>query len=581
MITEGTLKEQFEIVGCNIESDEALKKCIELCHEFSKDEEQIVEMWVAFSISKFGNIDLTLNGIQQLERTERNREKSPSKQVVNDSISSADVDNDEILHLYGYKPPVPVTPTSKRQRSPIFGSSGPDNKVFAIETFSPSTPSRYNSRTGPGKVTVIFGEKRTLWKIKKQFKVPIKLADFQANMPTDAMYMFDVISDGAIQRAVSYMKLGKEICKRWGKIKENKLLYTPDVKIVSQTNFVTWGRIRCDMYGKLNKVSTELEGICFYRDEIGEMRIKSSIVPINLSQVSEFSVFPGQIIAVEGVNMSGHLLEVKSVFSGGYAEPADAPKLENDIIITVAAGPFTSIDNLNYEPLMNLLERIKEEEPHVLILIGPFVEYTHPQIDNVSQFGTHQDLFEKMISTVMESLSEKCTQVVIIPSSRDAHHEAIYPTPSYYLPRSLQNSNLHSMPDPCVLDIDGLTIGITAVDILKHLGNEELSSNSIKLSKLHRVANHILSQACFYPLYPPAEEVNVDTNLWKNYAFMKKQPHILILPSDMGNFCKNINDCVVLNPQRLCKHSFARMHISSSENQKWDQSQIACEILKV
>lgn len=225
-------------------------------------------------------------------------------------------------------------------------------------------------------------------------------------MSTDAMYMFDVISDGAIQRAVSYMKLGKEICKGWEKIKENKLLCTPDVKTVSQTNFVTWGRIRCDMYGKLNKVSTELEGICFYRDEIGEMRIKSSIVPINLSQVSEYSVFPGQIIAVEGVNMSGHLLEVRSVFSGGYAPPAGAPKLENDIIITVAAGPFTTIDNLNYEPLMNLLERIKEEEPHVLILIGPFVEYTHPQIENVSQFGTHQDLFEKMISTVMESLNE-------------------------------------------------------------------------------------------------------------------------------------------------------------------------------
>lgn len=48
-------------------------------------------MWVAFSISKFGNIDLTLNGIQQLEKSEHIKEKSPSKQVVNDSILSADV----------------------------------------------------------------------------------------------------------------------------------------------------------------------------------------------------------------------------------------------------------------------------------------------------------------------------------------------------------------------------------------------------------------------------------------------------------------------------------------------------------
>ena len=65
---------------------------------------------------------------------------------------------------------------------------------------------------------------------------------------------------------------------------------------------------------------------------------------------------------------------------------------------------------------------------------------------------------------------------MIVSSYRDAHHEPVYPTPQYYLPRSLQNSNLHSMPDPCILNIDGLTIGISAVDILKHLGNEELSS---------------------------------------------------------------------------------------------------------
>lgn len=268
------------------------------------------------------------------------------------------------------------------------------------------TPRRYTSRTESGKIAIVFGERRTLWKSQKQFKVTIKKADYQPHMPSDAMYMFDVVSDESIHRAVTYMKLGKEICKKWEKAKKNKLPRTPDVRMVFQTNFVTWGRIRCDMQGKLNKVSTELEGICCYRDQIGEMRIKSSIVPINLNSAVEYSIFPGQIIAVEGLNVSGNLLEVKSVFSDGYAEPADIPHLENDIIITVAAGPFTSIDNLNYEPLMNLLERVKEEEPHVLILIGPFVEYTHPQIENECNFGTHQELFEKTIRTVMESLTE-------------------------------------------------------------------------------------------------------------------------------------------------------------------------------
>ena len=216
--------------------------------------------------------------------------------------------------------------------------------------------------------------------------------------------MFDVITDAAAQRAVACMKLGKEVCKKWDKIQNDKLVCTSDVKTVFQTNYVTWGRIRCDMQGKLNKVSTELEGIFPYRDPIGGMRIKSSVVPINLSKVSEYSIFPGQIIAVEGTNLTGNLLEAKNVFSSGYASHSDPPRLKNDINITIAAGPFTTIDNLSYEPLINLLDRIKEENPHVLILIGPFVEYTHPQIACVLNHRTYQDLFEKTIRTVMESL---------------------------------------------------------------------------------------------------------------------------------------------------------------------------------
>ncbi|XP_033217310.1 DNA polymerase alpha subunit B isoform X3 [Belonocnema kinseyi] len=444
-----------------------------------------------------------------------------------------------------------------------------------------STPSRSSIKSGPGKVLVSYGDKIKSWKNEKHVRVTINRTD-DPHVPNCTGYMFDVITDAAAQRAVACMKLGKKVCKKWSKIQDDTLICTSDVKKVFQTNFVTWGRVRCDMQGKLNKVSTELEGIFPYRDVIGNMKIKSNVVPVDLSKVAEYSIFPGQILAVEGTNITGNLLEAKNVFSNGYALPSDDPKLKNDINIMIAAGPFTTIDDLSYEPLINLLDRIKEEEPHILILIGPFVEYTHPQIGCVLNHRTCQDLFDKTIRTVMESLKGKCTQVVIVASYRDAHHEPVYPTPQYYLPRSLQNPNLHSMPDPCMLNIDGLTIGISAVDILKHLGNEELSSNSFRMGKLGRLANHILSQACFYPLYPPAEEVNVDTYLWKTYAFMKQQPHILILPSDMAYFCKPINGCVVVNPERLCKHSFARIFIPSiSNDQKWDQSRISCEILKV
>ena len=65
---------------------------------------------------------------------------------------------------------------------------------------------------------------------------------------------------------------------------------------------------------------------------------------------------------------------------------------------------------------------------------------------------------------------------MLVSSNRDAQHDPIYPTPEYFLPKTLQSPNLHLMPDPCMLDIEGLILGITSVDVLMHLGHEEINS---------------------------------------------------------------------------------------------------------
>lgn len=65
------------------------------------------------------------------------------------------------------------------------------------------------------------------------------------------------------------------------------------------------------------------------------------------------------------------------------------------------------------------------------------------------------------------------TQVLMIPSWRDAHHHAVYPVPPFVLRK--QYAKLILAPDPCVVDIHGLVIGATSTDILLHLGKEEIS----------------------------------------------------------------------------------------------------------
>jgi DNA polymerase alpha subunit B len=99
--------------------------------------------------------------------------------------------------------------------------------------------------------------------------------------------------------------------------------------------------------------------------------------------------------------------------------------------------------------------------------------------------------------------------------------------------------------------------------------------------KFSRLGNYILNQACYYPLYPPAKEVNIDSELWEKYAFLKEKPHVLFLPSDMRYFCKHVNESIIVNPERLSKRTFARIYLKPSNEGFWTQDSITCEVIKM
>lgn len=72
----------------------------------------------------------------------------------------------------------------------------------------------------------------------------------------------------------------------------------------------------------------------------------------------------------------------------------------------------------------------------------------------------------------------KSTRVVFVPSNRDVHHDPVYPTPEFVInPNKIGSNvtNLYSMPDPCIINVEGLHIGVTSVDIVRHLGQQEVS----------------------------------------------------------------------------------------------------------
>lgn len=111
--------------------------------------------------------------------------------------------------------------------------------------------------------------------------------------------------------------------------------------------------------------------------------------------------------------------------------------------------------------------------------------------------------------------------------------------------------------------------------------NEKFFRNAPGTDRLGRLVDHLLSQSTFYPVYPPFPGLNLDTRLWKQYACFEKQPHVLILPSDVKHYCKVLNDCLILNPERLHKYIYAKLCVRPVSNGKWDPNQVSCEIAKI
>ena len=265
--------------------------------------------------------------------------------------------------------------------------------------------------------------------------------------------------------------------------------------------------------------------------------------------------------------------------------------------IVTASGPFTCADNLDYEPFGDFMKIILEKKPDVVILTGPFVDMRHKSISagqaslkdehGVDVTVSYEVFFANRIAQLLEQLYEDDdsiqTQIVLVPSLDDATAEWVYPQAPFRdrLPggRSLTipgaegieigtlgldnietvgrgsgPRRVHLVSNPCTLKINEVIVGVTATDSLFHLSTDEVNANLEPGSRLCRIAQHMLQQRSYYPLFPAAVGTNLDLkhmDQWK----MPCAPDLLILPSKLAPFARTVlnNSTVVVNPGHLAR----------------------------
>ncbi|CAG2183338.1 unnamed protein product [Oppiella nova] len=123
---------------------------------------------------------------------------------------------------------------------------------------------------------------------------------------------------------------------------------------------------------------------------------------------------------------------------------------------------------------------------------------------------------------------------------------------------------------------------MTSTDVLLHLSKEEISAGQ-NIERLSRLCKHIVNQRNFYPIFPPNPDVNVE---FTKYDFLRLpvSPHILILPSDLKEFVKNISRAVVINTGRLSKSKYTRIRVDPIDQKSFNgslESYTNVEIIKM
>ncbi|XP_078064331.1 DNA polymerase alpha subunit B-like, partial [Mustelus asterias] len=258
------------------------------------------------------------------------------------------------------------------------------------------------------------------------------------------------------------------------------------VAMPAQEPVVYLGQIACDSNGKLNAKSVILQG---------DLKHSGGLqVPVDLSELKEYSLFPGQVVALEGTNSSGQRMVASRLYEGMPLPFYKAEKqseedepfegLEQQMVL-VACGPYTTSDSITYDPMMDLIDVINRDQPDICILLGPFVDSKHEQIENCQLTVTYQEVFKQCMKGIIEGTRGSGSRLVFVPSLRDVHHDFVYPQAPFHCfePCKEDKERVHFVSNPCTLSINGVVFGVTSTDVLFHMGTEEISRDVTPVSQ--------------------------------------------------------------------------------------------------
>ncbi|KAK6201440.1 DNA polymerase alpha-primase complex B subunit [Scheffersomyces amazonensis] len=342
-------------------------------------------------------------------------------------------------------------------------------------------------------------------------------------------------------------------------------------------------------------------------------------VPLDLSNLKGYSLFPGQIVILKGSNPTGRSFIVKEILQLPELGAAVTTKQElenyeeltNDsgLKLLIASGPFSNSHTLNYQKLSNLVDSINSNiKPHVVILNGPFIDLNNNSVSlgDIEIPGDKQpprnldEVFKKVITPILKRIDSRI-QVILVPSLTDSCiKHCSYPQDSFDRKKFGLPKNIRVIPNPASFSINEVLIGNSNLDLFKDVKEVYKDDGKLSNNRFERIVNHIFEQRRYYPTFPgsikkkifPNKLINdlrdglmieelFDTDIGGSslevpYLGLSELgdsiPDILISTSEMKSFVKVVKGVIIINPgQYIRSHkdpikeegSYVIVHINS------------------
>lgn len=581
---------EFDGLGVSIPEQDMniFTKLRKILSSYNLDLEGLVDEWVAFQITS-NNTKMNVQALEQfqqklakakkpvkIQKVANQTRKVPSSSNVGSSniddlvemVSSDNKDAHDLMTAYS----TPVRKgKAKRQLSPEqvndLTKISNTRVVHSFDQVDAGSPSgKYCTRKNTGEIVASYGNaKRAVWSKENTAKCSIQPHGTKSVLVGKFRHLLEKVADRVAA-------LDSHLESVFDKIKEESDVGNLSPVNASSANEMTvLGRITCDSNGRLNAKSVKLQG---------DLHISKGVtVAVDLSKLANYSLFPGQVVVFEGLNTTGKMFLPTNIVTNPQQKMAPVPDTLSKLSVVAVSGPYTTSDSLSYEPLADFLKQLQLHPPDVCFMFGPFVDTRMPLIQNLAD-TTYKHHFHKILEVITTAVEGIPTQIVIVPSSRDAHHSFVYPQPAFELNKI--DKQLHFVSDPCTLKLNGLCVGVTSTDVLFHLGAEEISCSPKTVERLSRLIEYLLQQGNYYPLNPPAQDVNISYETYEVRSRMWNTPHLLLLPSDLKYFIKNVNGCFCVNPGRLSKGptggTFARLLMQKNE---LDQLSLDGEVVRI